>query len=68
MSEEIASYYAQGSTVVYYQHKARCKDERYIEQLEQLLRREDLPDASGLALKIEKVSQRCCLFVNVHAI
>lgn len=63
LPEEIARYYAQGSTVVYYQHKARCKDERYIEQLEQLLRREDLPDASGLALKFEKVSQRYYLFV-----
>ena len=63
LPEEIARYYAQGSTVVYYQHKARCKDERYIEQLEQLLRRKDLPDASGLALKFEKVSQRYYLFV-----
>ena len=63
LPEEIARYYAQGSTVVYYQHKARCKDERYIEQLEQLLRREDLPDASSLALKFEKVSQRYYLFV-----
>ncbi|MBQ9002107.1 MAG: hypothetical protein IJ087_09670 [Eggerthellaceae bacterium] len=63
LAEEIARYYAQGSTVVYYQHKARCKDERYTEQLGRLLRRDDLPGVSGLALKFEKVSQRYYLFV-----
>ena len=42
LPEELASYYAQGSTVVYYQHKARYKDEHYIGQLEELLRREYL--------------------------
>lgn len=63
LPEELASYYAQGSTVIYYQHKARYKDERYTKQLEELLRREDLPGATGLALKFEKVSQRYYMFV-----
>lgn len=63
LPEELASYYAQGSTVVYYQHKARYKDEHYIGQLEELLRREDLPSASGMVLKFEKVSQRYYMFL-----
>lgn len=63
LPEELAGYYAQGSTVVYYQHKARCKDERYAGQLEELLEREDLPGASGLALKFERVSQRYYMFL-----
>lgn len=60
---ELASYYAQGSTVVYYQHKARRKDPFYKDQLEGLLGREDLPGASGMALKFEKVSQRYYMFI-----
>lgn len=63
LPEELASYYAQGSTVVYYQHKARYKDEHYTKQLKTLLRREDFPDASGLVLKFEKVSQRYYMFL-----
>ena len=63
LPEELASYYAQGSTVVYYQHKARYKDKHYIGQLEELLRREDLPSVSGMVLKFEKVSQRYYMFL-----
>lgn len=63
LPEELARYYAQGSTVVYYQHKARRKDPFYTDQLKALLRREDLPGASGLALMFEKVSQRYYMFI-----
>lgn len=63
LPEELASYYAQGSTIVYYQHKARYKDGHYTKQLNALLRREDLSGASGLVLKFEKVSQRYYMFV-----
>lgn len=63
LPEELASYYAQGSTVIYYQHKARRKDPFYAKQLKELLRSEDLPDASGLALKFEKTSQRYYMFI-----
>lgn len=63
LPKELASYYAQGSTVIYYQHKARRKDSFYADQLKELLRREDLPDAFGLALKFEKVSQRYYMFI-----
>lgn len=63
LPEELASYYAQSSTVIFYQHKARRKDSFYANQLRELLRREDLPGASGLALKFEKVSQRYYMFI-----
>ena len=63
LPEEIDSYYAQGSTVIYYQHKARQKDPFYTDQLEQLLKREGLAGAAGMALKFEKVSQRYYMFV-----
>lgn len=63
LPEELASYYAEGATVIYYQHKARRKDPFYTKQLKELLRREDLPGASGLALKFEKVSQRYYMFI-----
>jgi len=63
LPEELAGYYAQGSTVVYYQHKARRKDPFYASQLEGLLRREGFPEATGLALKFEKVSQRYYMLI-----
>ena len=63
LPEELASYYVQGSTVIYYQHKARRKDPVYVDQLVELLRREDLPGASGMVLKFEKVSQRYYMFI-----
>lgn len=63
LPEELAGYYAQGSTVIYYQHKARRKDPFYTRQLDGLLQREDLPGASGLALKFERVSQRYYMLI-----
>lgn len=63
LPSELASYYAQGSTVIYYQHKARYKDAHYTKQLDELLRIGNFPGASGLALKFEKVSQRYYMFL-----
>ncbi len=63
LPEELASYYSRGSTVIYYQHKARRKDPFYKDQLEKLLRKEDFPGASGLTLKFEKASQRYYMFL-----
>ena len=59
---ELAAYYAQGSSVVYYQHKARRKDPFYARQLEELLESGAFPDASGLALKFRTTSQRYYMF------
>ena len=63
LPEELAAYYARGSTVVYYQHKARRKDPFYVEQLEGLVGGCDFPGASGMALKFEKVSQRYYMLI-----
>ena len=43
LPEELASYYAQGSTVVCYQHKARRKDPFYARQFKELGRLRRLP-------------------------
>ncbi len=63
LPDELASYYAQGSSVIYYQHKARRKDDFYTDQLEGLLRREGFSGASGLALKFKTTSQRYYMFI-----
>ena len=60
---ELTSYYAQGSTVVYYQHKARRKDPFYIQQHNELLKSPDFAGASGLVLKFKTTSQRYYLFL-----
>lgn len=54
---EIRDYYDQGSSVMYYQHKARKKDTAYLNSFHLLLR--DLfPDAAGISLKFTTTSQR----------
>jgi hypothetical protein len=63
LPSELASYYAQGSTVIYYQHKARRKDPFYAKQLDTLLESQNFPSASGLALKFVKTSQRYYMFI-----
>jgi hypothetical protein len=64
LPEELARYYAQGSSIIYYQHKARHKDERYIQQHEALVQGEGFPGAKGLSLKFEKTSQRYYMFIT----
>ena len=61
--EELANYYAQGSSVIYYQHKARRKDDFYREQHEELIHRAEFPGAAGLGLKFLKTSQRYYFFI-----
>lgn len=63
LAEELAGYYAQGSSVIYYQHKARRKDDFYREQHEELVRRKEFPEAAGLGLKFLKTSQRYYFFI-----
>ena len=63
LPEELARYYAQGSTVIYYQHKARRKDPFYANQLDELLESFDFPGASGLALEFKTTSQRYYMFI-----
>ena len=60
---ELASYYSRGSSVVYYQHKARRKDAFYIHQHDALVRSACFPNAEGVALKFKTTSQRYYLFI-----
>ncbi len=62
LPEELAGYYARGSSVIYYQHKARRKDEFYARQHRELVHGQLFPDAEGLALKFRPTSQRYYLF------
>ena len=61
--EELADYYGQGSSVIYYQHKARRLDSFYAEQHSLLLQGSSFNTATGLALKFKSISQRYYLFI-----
>ena len=60
--DELAAYYQLGSTVIYYQHKARRPDSFYADQHLELLRKPEFKNASGLGLKFHKTSQRYFFF------
>ena len=61
--EEMAKYYEQGSSVIYYQHKARRQDSYYEDQHRQLLSRPEFAGASGLGIKFWKTSHRYYFFI-----
>ena len=61
--DELADYYAQQSSVIYYQHKARKPDEFYLRQHKELIHSQSFPDAKGLALKFKTTSQRFYFFI-----
>ena len=63
LRNELAGYYAQHSSVIYYQHKARRRDSFYIRQHDDLVHSGDFPGAEGLALKFTTTSQRYYLFI-----
>ncbi len=63
MPQELLDYYRQGSSVVYYQHKARRQDSFYTNQHDELLSGCGLPDAAGLGLKFRTTSQRYYFFI-----
>ena len=60
---ELAEYYHAGSSIIYYQHKARRPDEFYIDQHRQLVSSGAFPDASSLGLKFTRTSLRYYFFV-----
>lgn len=62
LPSELADYYGQGSSVVYYQHKARLPDEFYIRQHRQLMNSGAFPGAGGAGLKFVSTSQRFYFF------
>ena len=61
--DELADYYAQQSSVIYYQHKARKPDDFYLHQHKELICSEAFPGAKGLALKFKTTSQRYYFFI-----
>lgn len=63
LREELAGYYAQHSSVIYYQHKARRKDPFYAKLHDDLVRGQLFPGAEELALKFKTTSQRYYLFI-----
>ncbi len=63
LSQELHDYYAAGASVIYYQHKARCKDFVYTARNRELLESGDFPDARTLGLKFRTTSQRFYFFI-----
>ena len=61
--EEIRDYYRQGSSVVYYQHKARLPDPVYADRNRALIAEPEMEGASGFGLKFTKTSLRYYFFV-----
>ncbi len=61
--DELADYYGHGSSVIYYQHKARRPDSFYTEQHNLLVRNGGFENASGFALKFRTTSQRYYFFI-----
>lgn len=63
LCDELADYYAQHSSVIYYQHKARKQDDFYILQHEKLIHAPEFAGSKGLALKFITTSQRYYFFI-----
>lgn len=63
MPDELSDYYKKGSSVIYYQHKARRQDQFYSDQHEKLIRSPGFESSSGLALKFKTTSLRYCFFI-----
>ena len=61
--QELADYYSQGPSVIYYQHKARRNDTFYIEQHKRLLSCPAFDGTTGLGLKFVTTSQRYYFFI-----
>lgn len=61
--EELRDYYSQGSSIMYYQHKARRPDSFYLSQHRQIVDKISDGKASGLGLKFIKTSLRYYFFI-----
>ena len=60
---ELVDYYRHGSSLIYYQHKARRPDSFYLEQHRQLVGMPELSEAVGFGLKFRTTSQRYFFFI-----
>lgn len=61
--DELADYYRNGASVIYYQHKARRSDSFYTEQHTRLIQNANLDGANGMAMKFKTTSQRFYFFI-----
>ena len=61
--DELVDYYKQGSSIIYYQHKARRSDSFYVDQHKRLIEMLGLGECTGLGLKFTKTSQRFYFFM-----
>lgn len=61
--DELRDYYKQGSSIIYYQHKARKNDDFYEKQHRMLLEIEEFEGATGLLIKFRTTSQRYYGFI-----
>lgn len=60
---ELADYYNQGTSVIYYQHKARRPNQFYIDQHREIVEEIGKGNASCFGLKFTKTSQRYYFFI-----
>ena len=63
LPKELECYYQNGSSVIYYQHKARKSDDFYLDQHKKLLDSESFRSATGLCMKFQKMSLRYYFFI-----
>ena len=63
MPDELLAYYHKGKTVIYYQHKARKRDEFYVDQHRNLIKSPGFEGSYGLGLKFKTTSQRYYFFI-----
>ena len=61
--DELLAYYHKGTTVIYYQHKARKRDGFYVDQHRNLIKSLKFEGSSGLGLKFKTTSQRYYFFI-----
>ena len=61
--DELLAYYHKGTTVIFYQHKARKRDEFYVDQHRKLIKSLGFAGSSGLGLKFKTTSQRYYFFI-----
>ena len=61
--DELLAYYHKGTTVIFYQHKARKRDEFYVDQHRKLIKSLGFAGPSGLGLKFKTTSQRYYFFI-----
>lgn len=68
LPSELAEYYKQGASVVYYQHKARRPDAFYVRQHLSLVGNDDFPSVGSLGVKFVTTSLRYyfCLMQPFH--